>query len=308
MLAVSRTTFAHYNQHLILLSMKVAVVIPSLNSPIIDRVLAAIESQAQFEELSQIVVIGKDEADLIPSKEPIQLIDTGQPISASQARNRGIAATQAEIIIFLDSDCLPQPGWLAQHIAAHAAGHKVVGGGIVPAGHNYWHLVYNLTLFHEVLSLASAGPRDYLPTLNLSVDRTVIEQVGGMDETIDRVEDIDWTTRMRRAGIQPYFWPEAAVYHQHNRHNLKRVWQDCAHSGYHMRWLRLHHQDMLQAPRLFHYPRLIWWLSPLISAWTTLRITARQPATFTRYWYTLPAIYLTKIAWCWGASRTQPIK
>ena len=286
----------------------VAIVIPSLNSPIIDQVLAAIESQAGIEYVQQIVVVGKDKAGLIPQKEPIQLIDTGQPIRASQARNKGIAATQAEIIIFLDSDCLPQPGWLIQHIAAHAAGHKVVGGGIIPAGHNYWHLVYNLTLFHEVLTIAPAGPRHYLPTLNLSVGRTVIEQVGGLDEAIDRVEDIDWTTRMRRAGIQPYFWPEAAVYHQHNRHNLQRVWQDCAHSGYHMRRLRLRHQDMLQAPALFHWPRLVWWLSPLIAAWTTARILVRQSAAFWSYWYTVPAIYLTKIAWCWGASRTRPIK
>jgi GT2 family glycosyltransferase len=132
--------------------------------------------------------------------------------------------------------------------------------------------------------------------------------VGGMDETIDRVEDIDWTTRMRREGIQPYFWPQAAVYHQHNRDKLKLVWQDCAHSGYHMRWLRLRHHDMLQAPILFRYPRLIWWLSPFIAAWTTLRIFAKQPTTFLRYWYTLPAIYLTKIGWCWGASRPHPIK
>jgi GT2 family glycosyltransferase len=287
---------------------EVAIIIPSLNSPILDQVLAAVESQAQIERVGQILVVGKDEAGLIPHRDSIQLMDTGQPIRASQARNIGLAATQAKLLIFLDSDCLPQPGWLAQHIAAHEAGHRVVGGGVVPAGHNYWHLVYNLTLFHEYLSSAPAGPRDYLPTLNLSVARAVIEQVGGLDAAIDRVEDIDWTTRMRRAGIQPYFWPAAAVYHEHNRDNLKLVWQDCAHSGYHMRWLRLRHQDMLPAPALLRWPWLVWWLSPLIAAWTTGRIFVRQPATFLRCWYTLPAIYLTKIGWCWGASRPRPIK
>ena len=287
---------------------EVAIIIPSLNSPLIDQVLEAIKSQAEIEKVGQIIVVGKDDAGLISQTDCIQLIDTGHPVRASQARNLGMARAQAEILIFMDSDCLPRPGWLAQHIAAHEAGHTVVGGGVIPAGRNYWHLVYNLTLFHEYLSSAPAGPRDYLPTLNLSVARAVIEQVSGMDEAIDRVEDIDWTTRMRRAGIQPYFWPAAAVYHQHNRDNMKLVWQDCAHSGYHMRWLRLRHQDMLQAPVLFRWPRLVWWLSPLIAAWTTGRIFARQPVTFLRYWYTLPAIFLTKIGWCWGASRPQPIK
>jgi GT2 family glycosyltransferase len=282
---------------------EVAIIIPSLNSPIIDQVLAAIESQAGIECVEQIVVVGKDEAGLIPANEHVQLIDTGQPVPPGTARNWGIEATQAELLIFLDSDCLPQPGWLAQHIAAHEAGHIVVGGGVLPTGRNYWHLVYNLTLFHEFFSVSHSGPRDYLPTLNLSVARSVIEGVGNLNESLDRGQDIEWTTRMRRAGIEPYFWAEAAVYHQHNRTNLKRVWQDCARSGYYMRWLRLQNQDMLQAPALFRYPRLIWWLSPLIAAGVTLRIFLSQPATFLRYWYALPAIYLTKIGWCWGASR-----
>jgi GT2 family glycosyltransferase len=288
--------------------MKVAIIIPSLNSPIIDQVLAAIEEQSQIVNVEQIIVVGKDDVGLIPHTDRIQLIDPGQPVQVSRARNLGIAATQADLLIFLDSDCLPQPDWLAEHITAHKEGHKVVGGGVVPAGHNYWHLVYNLTLFHEYLSTATAlpGSRDYLPTLNLSVSCAAIEQVGGLDESVDRGEDVDWTTRMRRAGIQPYFWPKAAVYHKHNRDNMKQVWQECAHSGYYMRQLRLRHQDMLQAPALLRWPWLIWWLSPLIAAWTTGRIFIRQPATFLRFWYTLPAIYLTKIGWCWGASRPNP--
>jgi GT2 family glycosyltransferase len=286
---------------------EVAVIIPSLNSPIIDQVLAAIQGQAGIEAVQQIVVVGKDDAGLIAASERVQLIDTAQPLAPSAARNQGIEATQAELLIFLDSDCLPQPGWLQQHLAAHQAGYAVVGGGVLPLGHNYWHLVYNLTLFHEFLSTSLSGPRDYLPTLNLSLTRSVIEQVGILSESLPRGQDIDWTTRMRRAGIQPYFWAEAAVFHQHSRTTLKRVWQDCARSGYYMRWLRLQHRDMLQAPALFRYPRLIWWLSPFIAAATTLRIFLRQPATFLHYWHTLPAVYLTKIGWCWGASRSHPI-
>lgn len=282
-----------------------AVIIPSLNSSLIDRVITAVLAQEGVKEQPEIIVVGKDEAGQIPPEAPVRFIDTGEPVLAAVARNRGAEATEAELLLFLDSDCLPAPTWLAEHLLAHRAGHPVVSGSVLPQGDNYWHLTYNLTLFHEVLRFNAAGPRDFLATLNLSVERQVLDEVGGMSEIINRVEDVDWTTRMRRAGIQPYFWPEAAVFHAHNRRTPRQVWRDCALSGYHMRRLRLKHQDLLRAPRILHYPRLVWWLSPLIAAWATGRIMVKRPWLVRRFWYTLPAIYWTKIAWCWGANRPQ---
>jgi len=284
---------------------RISIIIPSLNSLIIDQVLERIRSVDGSELINDIVVVGKDDPGLIRLSPPVRFIDTENRVTAAIARNLGIAATDADLFIFLDSDCLPVSSWLKEHIVVHAAGHKVVGGGVLPAGDNYWQLSYNLTLFHEFLSTAKAGSRDYLPGLNMSMDKEVIAQVGGMDETLHRVEDIDWTTRLRRAGYQPYFWPSAAVDHQHNRHNLKLVWEDCASSGARMRFVRLNHKDLLQAPGILRYPGLILWLSPFIAAWTTLKIVAKQPKVFLRFWHTLPVIYLTKIAWCWGASRSE---
>ena len=284
----------------------VDIIIPSLNSPRIDRVLAAIENQEGIEQVGQIIVVGKDDPGLIPAASGAHLLDSGVPVRASIARNMGIAASEADLFIFIDSDCLAEPGWLREHLAAHQAGQRVVSGGVVAAGHNYWHLTYNLTLFHEWLDANQPGPRDFLATLNLSVERSVIDEVGGMDESVDRVEDVDWTTRMRRAGIQPYFWPAAAVWHDHNRHDLGGVWRDCALSGHHMRRLRLRHADLLQAPGLLRFPKLVLALSPFIAAWATARILWHRPYFLRRFLPQIPAIYLTKIAWCWGAATGSP--
>jgi GT2 family glycosyltransferase len=290
------------------MSFSTSIIIPSLNSPIIDRVIAIVLRQARELQNCEVIVVGKDDAGLLPVDEAITFIDTGVPVLAGVARNRGIAATDAEVLIFLDSDCIPEPLWLSEHLAAQESGHRVVSGGVLPLGDNYWHLVYTLTLFHEVLSVVPPGPRDFLATLNLSVHRSVVATVGAMDENMERAQDVDWTTRMRMAGIQPYFWPRAAIYHQHKRRSVSSVWRDCALSGFHMRSLRLEHADWIQAPGILRYRWLILLLAPIIAAWATFRIILRRPVILRSFPHTIPAIYLTKIAWCWGASRSEAPK
>lgn len=280
-----------------------SVIIPSLNSPVIDQVIKLIVAQDGFSIDDEIIVVGKDAPGLFVEQDNVLFIDTGDPVDASTARNMGIESAAGDLLIFLDSDCLPQAGWLAEHRIAHSLGHEVVGGGVLPIGHNYWHLTYNLTMFHEVFDTAPAGSRSFLPTLNLSIDRYVIEQVGGLDISLRYSHDLDWTTRMREAGFMPYFWPAAAVRHEHNRETMRQVWNDCAINGQFARQSRLRHTSILRTPTLLQNRQMTRLLSPAIALWTTYRIAAGQPSTILRHPTTLPAIYLTKLAWCWGAGR-----
>lgn len=282
---------------------RVSVIVPTLNSPILDEVITAVLRQDGWQGDDEVVVIGKDEHKLCPDDPAVALIDTGRPVDASTARNLGLQAAQGDLLIFLDSDCIPLPGWLCEHRAAQVAGHPVVGGGVLPQGDDYWHLVYNLTMFHEVFSTAAPGPRPFLPTLNLAVARRVLERVGGLDPTLPYSHDVDWTTRMRLAGYTPYFWPQATVRHQHNRHSFAQVWADAAINGHYARQVRLQHREALGTPRFLESRRLTLLLSPLIATAVTARIIARRPQTMLRHPAAWPAIYASKIAWCWGASR-----
>jgi hypothetical protein len=73
-----------------------------------------------------------------------------------------------------------------------------------------------------------------------------------------------------------------------------------------MRQLRLQYAGWLKAPGILRYRLLVLLLSPFIAAWATLRILLRRPVIIRQFPQTIPAIYLTKIAWCWGASQTSP--
>ena len=281
--------------------MRVSVIIPSLNSPVLDEVLAAVRSQEGIGDVDEILVVGRDEPGLITAGSGARLIDTGRPVNSAVARNRGIAESSAPLLLFLDSDCIPLPGWLRAHQAAHAAGHAVVGGSVPPTGRTYWSRGYNLGMFQEYLPSRPAGPRAILPTLNLSVERRVIEAVGSLDDTVARSHDMEWTARMGAAGFQPFFWPDAAVEHRHNRDTFRAVWNDCARSGYYSRQVRLAHSHLLGTPGILRRPSLLRLLSPAIAAFSTARIIAGHPAILRRHLSGLPAIYLTKLAWAWGA-------
>lgn len=284
--------------------MKVSIIIPSLNSPIIDTVLDKIKCQTAHAAIGEILIVGKDELNVLQKIEaPLaRLIDTGTAVNAAKARNIGIQYAQHDLLIFLDSDCLPQPDWLAEHLRVQAEGHAVVGGGVAPTGSNYWSLSYNLTLFHEFFATNTAETKNYLPTLNLSIHKTVIDTVGLLNESLGRGQDIEWTTRMQRAGFTPFFEPRATVVHQHNRRSFTAVWRDCARSGYHMRQVRMQYPELFKGAQLLNNRFVLLLLSPIIALAITFNIVQKHLLLFQEQWNTIPAIYLTKIAWCWGAA------
>jgi len=71
---------------------------------------------------------------------------------------------------------------------------------------------YNLTYADPDKCLAV----DALSGSCMMVRRPVIDQIGLLDEDIFMFgEDIDWCWRMKEAGWQVYYLPEAVIYHLH---------------------------------------------------------------------------------------------
>ena len=280
----------------------VSVIIPNLNSTLIDKTLASLFAQTSFDRIAEILVIGLDQPGLIVEQEPVRFISTQTPVTAPVARNVGIRQAQGARLAFIDADCVADPRWLEVLLSVQGQGHPIVGGSVSLEVENFWQLCYNLTMFHEFLPFAPAGKRYNFGTLNLCVAQKVVKEVGLFDERLARGQDTEWTLRMRRSGYNLYFTPQAIVRHLPMVDNLSQIVKLWYRSGFFNAQIRQNYQDVIAAPPFYGRPFLMVLASPKIGAYVTARIFARNPRLW-RYVHTSPVLFLTKVAWCLGASR-----
>jgi mycofactocin glycosyltransferase len=136
------------------------------------------------------------------------------------ARNTGLAAAQTPLVAFLDSDCVPGPGWLdalLPHFADPAVG--AVAPRIVPAepGHTW------LARYEGASSTLDMGARasivrpgsrvPYVPGAALVVRRAAAGS--GFAETMRVGEDVDFVWRLAASGWRVRYEPTAVMGHQH---------------------------------------------------------------------------------------------
>lgn len=124
-----------------------------------------------------------------------------------EQRNRGVAASDSDVVVFIDASCVPDPGWLRALIHPLAVeGEMLAAGSHRSAGkrsirEEFSHFVGNRSYLHEA------------STLNLAVVRAVFERVGGFDEDFHYGSDIDFTWRAVHAGCRIKYVPDAVVAH-----------------------------------------------------------------------------------------------
>ncbi len=283
---------------------EISVIIPNLNCPILDQALDALYNQTLEPDVSiEVIVVGLDRPGCLRHFPQVTYIDTGHPVPPGTARNIGIERARGELIACLDADCIADPHWLSEMIAAHRAhpSRTVIGGSIKIEVDNYWALADNLSSFHAYLPTHRAARYPVLPTCNVSMRREAFDQVGLFDENLIFDEDADWMMRARRKGFTLFFHPGASAWHGTQRSTFRAALSHARHWGEFSIVTRHRYQDLQPLPLVLKR----WWtllaLSPLIAAAVTGRIFVRNASVW-RFVHTSPVILLAKLAWCWGAS------
>ncbi len=134
---------------------------------------------------------------------------TGGPAAA---RNTALAAVPAGLVAFLDSDCVPPPGWIAA-LAGHFADPLIaaVAPRIVPAASSSRPAAASLDLGQTPATVAPLTKVAYVPTAALLARRAVLGD--GFDEALRYGEDVDLVWRLIEAGWRVRYEPAVQVAH-----------------------------------------------------------------------------------------------
>ncbi len=139
----------------------------------------------------------------------------------ASARNAGIAAARAPIVLFTDADIIASPDLLSRHLARHAKGpgRAVIGCEIQVDSYDEYLRKSGNPAARDPLHPATRKHLSwlYFMTGNCSVRREDLERVGRFDEAFTGYghEDLELGYRLQHAGIPIEYAAEAVNYHWH---------------------------------------------------------------------------------------------
>jgi glycosyltransferase involved in cell wall biosynthesis len=206
-----------------------SVVIPSYNNAsTVPKTLLALTQQTLPPNRFEVILVddgSTDETEKVVRA--LTLPETFQTIrksngGAAAARNCGAAQARGEILVFLDSDVVPDATLLQQHLKSHRV-HKralVVGRSrALPALESdrfYEIMGDNLFSFDEGDAEKMVTFQEVL-SRNLSLPRKSFLEIGGFDEGFPRsgYEDIEFAYRATQLGFRVVYNPQAAGDHHH---------------------------------------------------------------------------------------------
>lgn len=151
----------------------------------------------------------------------------------SASRNAAIEAAGAPIVALTDDDCVPSPGWLSALVAGFTRGGEAaqsVTGRVLPLGEpTQGYAVSSRTDEERAEFSGFTYPWLVGTGANTAVVRERALDVGGFDERLGvgtpgrAGEDLDFITRLLRAGAVIRFEPDALVYHERQSRERRRA-------------------------------------------------------------------------------------
>jgi GT2 family glycosyltransferase len=164
-------------------------------------------------------------SDTVFDRLTIRFLRNDVSIGPGQSRNRGVSASEAPYVVFLDDDCVAVPELIGRHRAALAgADGPVVSLGPILSPEsqrlsvwNHWDADRLQREYARIRSGATVAGWRHLYTGNVGVRRVDFEAIRGFDRRFARQEDVELGYRLARLGSRFEFDPDAIVYHHSDR-------------------------------------------------------------------------------------------
>lgn len=215
----------------------VTVVIPAHNAAEeIGRCVAAVRAQDFPHDRLKVVVIdnlSSDETGSIARAEGAHVVREDRIASSYAARNRGVEEADGDWVAFTDADCVPDPSWLSNLLAAPIPDDVGALVGEVEALEAATP-VQRLVERHGIMRHAVSLPHKALPcfsTANVAVRTTLLRELGGFREDIRFFGDMELSWRMQiERGVSLLYRPQARIRHRHRR-TWAAFWRQAVQHG-----------------------------------------------------------------------------
>lgn len=202
------------------------------------NVLRGLERQTQRPAAFIVAVMQETPYDLPEVGFPVhQILVPGRELPLAAARNRGVAATDSDAVVFLDVDCIPAPDLVADYARGLAELDGLLMGEVLHLPERATTGAWDYDGLDAVAERHSdrRGPpasgieicNDYrcFWSLNFAIRRDTFLATGGFDERYTGYggEDTDFGKILDQGGI-PIAWMKGArAYHQYHPHHMPPV-------------------------------------------------------------------------------------
>ncbi|GAB3301735.1 mycofactocin biosynthesis glycosyltransferase MftF [Parasphingorhabdus pacifica] len=188
----------------------------TLVSPVKDNTSGLRRLLAATEEITERIVVDDGSAEPIPEA----ALRNEKPMGPAVARNAGWRRARTELVAFVDSDVVPEDGWL-DHVLAQFADPEVVA--VAPRVRSVFG-ARSLARYEVDQSSLDIGDQpapvrpmsrvSYVPSAALVVRRRALEEVSGFDQRLRFGEDVDLVWRLIARGGTVRYAPASVAWHE----------------------------------------------------------------------------------------------
>jgi GT2 family glycosyltransferase len=199
----------------------VSVVVPARNAGhTLGACLDALRKEGVPGEGVELFVVddgSSDDTALVATRRGARVLP-GEARGPAAARNLGARAASGEVLVFLDADTEPRPGWLKEMLAPFADPDVVAVKGRYYTRQRSPIAHFVQLEFEEKYDRLERAPRvDFVDSGTAAYRRDAFLAAGGFDEgfLLPSVEDVELAFRLATAGARFVFNPRASVWHSH---------------------------------------------------------------------------------------------
>jgi GT2 family glycosyltransferase len=257
------------------------------------------ETSAKYEILVAYCELDHEVDAVVKSFAQARAIKTEDFMLPGTARNLGAMRASADIIGFVDADCLVDPGWVSAALQTVRDGAVLCSGMILDV--NAWHMIAasdNRLQYVDFAKRRPYGTSNYFPGAHLAIRKEVLKSVGGFPEHERFAQDVMFSELVAIQWPQKVIFNPKLVVRHYGRHN----WNEFLDHQKDFGFARARHGIRLNKTMRWigKRPYLGWVLLLRRLIYISLKVIQWNFFDLPRYLFQLPFVLVGLIAWTNG--------